>query len=92
MGGLVNAVYWIFGPDELEALLKDYMLTIIHELWHKLVQGMNCVLCAGYLLKRLKTSLAILDLDNLYPLVVQLKITSNSQNHAVCNSKVVFMT
>ncbi len=61
IGGLVNAVFWMLGPDESDALLRDFKPTIIQELWFKFVQHINWALRpAGYLLKRFKTQEDIL--------------------------------
>jgi hypothetical protein len=84
MGGLVNAMFWMLGPDQSENLLRGYTPTLIQNLWHKFVMHVNHVLRDHYLLKRLKTAMAIMDIDDMYPLVVHLKGTNNSQNHAVC--------
>ena len=85
MGGLVNAVFWMLGPQEADDLLHDYKSTIIDEIWFKFVQHVNHVLRSRFILKRLKQAVEdILLIDDTYPLVVHLKATDNSQNHAVC--------
>ncbi len=84
IGGLVNAVYWMLGPDESDALLKDFTPTVLDKIWFKFVQQVNRVLHNGYLLKRIKTQVGVLQVDDAYPLVVHLKATDNSQTHAVC--------
>jgi hypothetical protein len=74
----------MLGPDESDQLLLDFVLAVIEALWQKFVMHVNHVLRAGFWVKRLKTSTETLDIDDLYPLVVHLKATDNSQNHAVC--------
>jgi hypothetical protein len=84
MCGLVNAVYWMMGPDKSDLLLREFLPAVIKELWEKFVMHVNFVLRGDYWMKRLKTTSATLDIDDSYPLVVLLKATDNSQNHAVC--------
>jgi hypothetical protein len=84
IGGLVNAVYWMLGPDESDALLKDFTPTFLDKIWFKFVQQVNRVLHNGDLLKRIKTQVGVLQVDDAYPLVVHLKATDNFQTHAVC--------
>jgi hypothetical protein len=48
MGGLVNAVYWVLGPDRSDLLLKDFFPAAIQELWQKFVMHVNLVLRGGY--------------------------------------------
>jgi hypothetical protein len=84
MGGLVNAVYWMLGPDQSDLLLSGFVPAAIQDLWQNFVIHVNHVLREGYWLKRLKTPLPTLDIDDSYPLVVHLKAKDDSQNHAVC--------
>jgi hypothetical protein len=84
MGGLIKAVYWMMGPDKSDLLLRDFLPAVIEELWQKFVMHVHFVLRGNYWTKRLKTTSATLDIDNLYPLVVHLRATDNSQNHVVC--------
>ena len=84
MGGLVNAVFWKMGPQQADKLLSNYTPAVINEdLWDGFVQHINRLL-TGYLMKRFMAYGDVLLLDDLYPMVVHLKATDNSSNHAVC--------
>ena len=48
------------------------------------VQHVNRVMRDGYLLRRLREPTDLLQVDDLNPLVVHLKATDNSPNHAIC--------
>ena len=84
LGGLVNAAFWLLGPHESEALLRDFTPIIIQELWFKFVQHVNCVLRPGHVLKRVKTAEELLKIDDTFPLVAHLKSSDNSENHCIC--------
>ncbi len=84
LGGLVNAVFWLLGPHESEALLRDFTPIISQKLWFKLVQHVNGVLHPSPVVKRVKTEEALLKVDNTFPLVVHLKSINNSENHCIC--------
>lgn len=87
MGGLANAVFWLLGPDELDQLLKDHSLTV-NDFWMKFVKKVNHVLLE-YELKKY-SCFDILQMDDAYPVVVQLRAADQSEGHAVCISKVLF--
>jgi hypothetical protein len=54
MGGLVNAVYWMMGPDKSDLLLRDFLPAVIEQLWQKFVMHVNFVLRGDYWMKRLE--------------------------------------
>jgi hypothetical protein len=81
MGGLANAVFLLMGPDELDQLLKDHSLTI-SDFWMKFVKKVNGVL-PGYELRKY-SCFDILQMDDAYPVVVQLRAADQSERHAVC--------
>jgi hypothetical protein len=84
MGGLVNAIFRMTGPEDADALLKDYPSVVIHLQWDKFVRHVNHVMRDRFNVRRLKTKEHVLSLDSTYPLVVQLKSTDNSDTHAIC--------
>lgn len=89
LGGFVNAVYWMFGPDEADSLLRvrkvKKKINPNDSVWFHLCKKANCVLFHGYEMRKLK----IKEKDTLlipdsYPVVVQLQSKDGSQSHAVC--------
>ena len=84
MGGLVNAIFRMTGPDDADSLLKDYPCQIIYEQWDQFVRHTNVVMRDRFNVRRLKTKEDVLNLDSTYPMVVHLKSTDGSDTHAVC--------
>lgn len=81
MGGLVNAVFWMLGPNESDQLLHNHSPTI-DQFWLAFVKTVNHHLCE-YELKKFNC-IDILKADDTFPVVVQLRAGDKSETHAIC--------
>jgi hypothetical protein len=80
---LANAVFWMIGLDPAKDLLHNYSPTM-DSFWFHFVQHVNGVMrYYGYLLRKLKCQ-DILEMDDLLPVVVQLRGGDKSESHSVC--------
>jgi hypothetical protein len=83
LGGLANAVFWMIGLDSAKILLRNYSPTM-DSFWFHFVQHVNGVMREyGYLLRKLKCQ-DIIEMDNLLPVLVQLRGHDKSESHSVC--------
>jgi hypothetical protein len=83
LGGLANAVCWMIGLDPVKDLLHNHSPTM-DSFWFHFVQHVKGVMRNyGYLLRNLKCQ-DILKMDDLLPVVVQLRGGYKSESHSVC--------
>jgi hypothetical protein len=83
MGGLANAVFWMFGPEASEALLKNFSPTV-NEFWFRFVKHVNhSMMPFSMLLKKVKQP-DVLKMEDSFPVVVQLRSGDKSETHAIC--------
>jgi hypothetical protein len=82
MGGLVNAIFWMIGPDESDALLMNFT-PVVDQFWDLFVRHVSKVLGKKYVLKKMYTT-DVLQMDDTCPVVVQLRAGDKSESHAVC--------
>jgi hypothetical protein len=85
MGGLANAVFWMFGPEASEALLKNFS-PAVDEFWFRFVKHFNhSMMPFSMLLKKVKHP-HVLKMEDSFPVVVQLRSGDKSETHAICIS------
>ena len=81
MGGLANAVFWMVGSDMADLLLREYIPMNVN-CWNSFVQHVQaCV--KGYRVRKIVCQ-NVLEWNDTFPLVVQIRSRDKSESHAIC--------